>query len=235
MHFEKEISFDWLLSQNITEIKEISRVLMACQLWNIKTDLADKLIETKKEGHWNNSLRDTSRSVSALEKIGITYPDIESWILTKQENGAWNNDVYDTTYALMALADMGKYNLEACKWLVDNYSSDWEFPGTTALVISALIKQSQVKQDENNSYSDFVNERARWILTQRDKNGAWKTIATSNICVQALMLAGCHEKLSNDIDWVLQKMNENGSWGKDDGNITATALSLISLAQFLRE
>ena len=88
MHFEKKKSFDWLLSQNITEIKEISRVLMACQLWNIKTNLADKLVEKKKEGHWNSSLRDTSRSVSALEKMGITDLDIEKWILANKKTGS---------------------------------------------------------------------------------------------------------------------------------------------------
>ena len=88
MHFKNEKSFDWLLSQNITEIKEVSRVLLACQLWNIETDLAKKLIKEKEDGHWNNSLRDTSRSVSALAKMGIAYPDIENWILEGVAQGA---------------------------------------------------------------------------------------------------------------------------------------------------
>ncbi len=234
MHFEKERSFDWLLSQNMTEIKEVSRVLLACQLWDIKTDLANKLMEQKEDKSWNNSLRDTSRAISALAKMENDYSDIKSWILAKQENGAWNNDVYDTTYALMALAEMGTYNSKACKWLVDNYSSDWEFPGTTALIISALIKQGGISQNKNDDHSEFILKHAKWILTQRDKNGAWKSIATSNICIQALILAGYHGELSSDIEWVLGKMNDNGSWGKDNGNVTATALSLITLAQFAK-
>jgi hypothetical protein len=175
--------------------------------------------------------------VSALTSVGIKHTDVAQWILSKQENDAWNNDVYDTTYALIALADMGVHNSKACKWLVDNYASDWEYPGTTALIISALIKQNQIKENDDthgSDYNKFINEHARWILTQRDKNGAWKTIATSNICIQALMLAGYKEELNSDIEWVLDKMNSSGTWGKDDGNITSTALSLITLAQFIK-
>ncbi len=233
MYFKKERSFYWLLSQDISKIKEISRVLLAFQLWNVETDLARKLIEEKNDGHWNNSIRDTSRSISALAKVEENQENTKKWILAQQENGAWNNDVYDTTYALMALADMGIYNLEGCRWLVDNYSSEWEYPGTNSLIINALIKQG--KLDQNDEFSAFINEHAKWILGQRDKNGAWKTIATSNICIQALILAGYHEELSSDIEWVLEKMNHNGSWGKNEASVTATALSLITLAQFTKK
>ncbi|WP_406659912.1 hypothetical protein V7O66_08655 [Methanolobus sp. ZRKC3] len=232
MHFDKEKSFNWLFSQDITEVKEISRVVLASHLWDVKNELIVKLIRAKGERFWNYSLRDSSRAVSALANRGIIFPDVEKWILSKQENSSWNNDVYDTTYALAALADMGIYNPEGCSWLVENYSSDWEYPGTTALIISALIRQNEIQGAETTNYKDFINERARYILSQRDKNGAWKTIATSNICIQALLLAGCKKELSDDIDWLLGKMNANGVWGKDEGNVTATALSLITLAYF---
>jgi squalene cyclase len=42
-------------------------------------------------------------------------------------------------------------------------------------------------------------------------------------------MAGFNEELEESGKWLLNKQNPNGSWGKGEGDVTATALSLITL------
>ncbi len=229
MHFNCERSFAWLFSQEVAQVKELSRALMACQLWGQSKDMVPRLIRLKGDGSWNGSLRDTARAASALSGAGMMFPDVREWMLSKQNNnGAWNDDVYDTTYALTALADMGVANKEACQWLLDNYGSAWEHPGTTSLIIQSLILQSKLM--DIPGATQFIHNRAEWLLSKRASEGAWENIATSNIVMHALMLAGYGSELKSAEQWILSKMNTNGSWGAKEGDITATALTLMTIA-----
>lgn len=231
MHFNSELSFDWLLSRNITEVKELSRAILACHVWDVENDLAPKLIRLKKEGSWNHSLRDTARAASSLAAIGMVFPDVGEWMLSEQERASWNEDVYDTTYALIALADMGIRNVEGCSWLVDNYGPSWEYPGTTSLVLQALLLQGKLGglPDEK----EFVLDRVKWLLSRRSPEGDWETIATSNLVMQALILAGYGRELGASKQRLFSLMNNNGSWGKDAGDVTATSLSLVTLGYLI--
>ena len=229
MYFKSEISFNWLLSRNIHGVKELSRAMLACHLWDVKSDMAPRLIRLKTEGSWNHSLRDTARAASALAAIGIVYPDVSTWILSEQSDSSWNEEVYDTAYALIALADMGIENMNGCSWLVDNYGPAWEHPGTTALILQALSSQGRLGDKDTYDWNGFIHERARWLLSRRTQEGAWGPIATSNLVMQALLLAGYAAELEREKLWLFSSMNTNGTWGKGTGDVTATSLSLITL------
>ena len=225
-------SFEWIKSQQPDSAKEFARIISAGSLWNMpNNDDAARLIRMKQGGAWNDSVRETARACSALADIGIVFNDSKRWLLSQQHDGSWNKNVYDTTYALAALADMGESSEDGCRWLVDNYGADWEHVGTTALVITALWKQDELSGSA--VYHNFINERAEWILSQRETNGGWKFISTSNIVMQALMLVGFKDELEGDVQWLLGEMNDDGVWGKGDGDVIATALGLITVGMWV--
>ena len=224
-------SFNWIKTRQPSSAKELSRVVTAGSLWGIpNNDNAAHLIRMKQDGAWNDSIRETARACSALADIGIMFNDSKRWLLSHQHESSWNRDVYDTTYALAALADMGKSNEDGCQWLVENYGAEWEHVGTTALVITALWKQDTLSGSA--VYRDFINERAEWILSQREADGGWKFISTSNIVMQALMLVGFKDELEGDVQWLIGEMNGDGAWGKGDGDVIATALGLITVGMW---
>ncbi|WMW24229.1 terpene cyclase/mutase family protein [Methanolobus sediminis] len=231
MIFKSEASFKWLYSQEITKVKDLARVTQASYLWNEVNNFTEQLIGLRTGNSWNNDLRDTSRAASVLALTGTMFPETGKWILEKQNNGSWNEDVYDSTYALAALADLGFFNPQGCWWLIENYREKWEHPGTTALVITALIKQG--KTGNTNEYDIFIEEKAKWIISRKEKNNSWKTPATSNLVIQSLMLAGHKDEVSESVEWILDQMNDNGWWGKDVGDINTTSLSLISLYEYM--
>ncbi len=231
MDFKSERSFKWLYSQKLEKVKDLARIVQASYLWNEKNKYRKELLSLKSGNSWNLDIRDTARAVSALAHDGTVCHNTERWILSKQSDGAWNENVYDTAYVLSSLADMDSYNPEGCRWLIENYGAKWEHPGTTSLIISALIKQE--KLTEKNIYADFVQERSRWLISKKDENGAWKTQATSNLVIQSLILAGYKDELSESVRWLLEKRNDNGSWGKEGGDINTTSLSLITFWKYL--
>jgi len=217
---------EWLNVQQPGTIKDISRSIQALTLWNkTASSLVEKLLSLKKDGYWETEtpINDTARACIALCGCGKMQPGIIRWIQEQQRSDNWNDSEIDTAYALMALGDCGVKNEPGCKWLVGNYGPEWEHPGTTSLIITALIKQDREK------YRDFIKERAGWLLSKRE-DGGWTYIATSNLVIQALILAGTDEKdISPSIEWLIGKQQENGSW-KD---IISTTLSLISLEMYL--
>nr|WP_321496516.1 prenyltransferase/squalene oxidase repeat-containing protein [uncultured Methanolobus sp.] len=234
MNFKSEASFKWLYSQEITKVKDLARVVQASHLWNEKNDFKEQLIGLRTGDCWNNDLRDTSRAASVLALSGTVISEAGKWILEQMDkNGSWNEDVYDSTYALAALADLEFFNPEGCRWLIDNYGEKgdkWEHPGTTALIITALIKQG--KTGNTDEFDEFIEEKARWIISRKEKNNSWKTPATTNLVIQSLMLAGYKDEVSGSVEWILKLMNENGSWGKNGGDINTTSLSLITLHEY---
>lgn len=232
MDFKSEASFKWLYSQKISRVKDLARIVQASHLWNEENGYKEKLVSSKTGDSWDFDLRDTARAASVLALTGTIFPEVERWMLSKQSDRSWNNDIYDSVYALISLADMGSYNQEGCQWLVDNYGPKWEHPGTTALIITALLKQAKLEGE--NAYSNFIEEHARWIISQRENEAAWKTLATSNLVIQSLLLAGHKDETVVPVKWILSHMNDNGSWGKEEGDINTTSLSLITLWEFFK-
>jgi len=217
---------EYLKIQNPGSVKDISRSIQALSLWDEPaTFLIEKLISMKKDGYWETEtpINDTARACIALSGCEKMQIDIIRWIQEQQRGDNWNNNEIDTAYALMALGDLRIKNEPGCKWLVRNYGPKWEHPGTTSLIITALIRQ------DREEYRDFIKERANWLLSKRE-DGGWTYVATSNLVIQALILAGMRdEDIAPSINWLLGKQLENGSW-KD---IISTTLSLITLKMYL--
>ena len=219
-------ALDWIEVQKPDSIKEIAREVWARGVWKLPSCHTALLIRLKGNPPWGGNVRETARVVSSISQMGLIFPDMEQWLLSQVKEGSWNDNVYDTTYSLIALADMDIHDPEGCRWLFDNYGPQWEHVGTTALIITALIKQGAIQGE----YHDFIDERAYWLLEKRELDGGWKNIATSNIVMQSLLMMGFREVLEVYIGWLMKKQSFEGFWGKLEDNVVATSLSLITLA-----
>jgi hypothetical protein len=224
--------FTWLSSRQIESVKELASTVSAHALWGLKNPYTTRLILKKEFDSWNSSIRDTARACSALSNEGIIFRASEKWLLSRKKGSSWNDDVYDTAYSLGALADMEVPETESCNWLYENYGPAWEQVGTTSLIISALKKQEKLKGSRD--FEDFIRERAEWILSKRDYDGGWEHISTSNLAIQALILAGFKKELEISIRWLLGKVHESGAWGNKNDDINATALTLSTLGMYER-
>ncbi len=219
-------ALNWLKKQKPTTVKDISRSIQVLSLWN---ELAIQLIELlqsmRKDAFWETGtpLLDTARACSALAGCGMIQSDAIGWILGQQKYDNWNNNEIDTAYALIALGDSGVKNEAGCEWLFSSYGEKWEHVGTTALIITALLKQ------DRDRYAEFIKNRSNWIISKRE-SGGWNYIATSNLAFQALVLSGELIELESSVQWLLGKQNKD-NWG----DITLTALSLISLKLYLNK
>ena len=154
----------------------------------------------------------------------------ERWLLARKSKNSWNEDVYDTAYALGALADMGTQERGGCKWLYENYCPAWEQVGTTSLIITALKKQENLA--ESKDFETFIREKAEWILSRKGQDGGWEHISTSNLAIQALILAGFKEEVEDSVHWLLENVRKSGAWGNKEDDINATALSLSTLGLY---
>ncbi len=222
IHNAAAAGLDWLKNQKPTAVKDVSRTIQALHCWNESaSDLIELLLSKRKNGFWDTEtpVLDTARACSALAGCGIIQPEAVGWILKCQKDGNWGDEI-NTAYALIALGDCGRKNEQGCGWLLHNYGEKWEHVGTTSLIITALLKQNKSK------HRDFIKDRAIWVLSKR-QSGGWTHIATSNLAVQALILAG-EKDVAPSIRWLLGKQRK-GNWE----NITSTSLSLISLKMYL--
>ncbi|RNI10775.1 prenyltransferase/squalene oxidase repeat-containing protein [Methanohalophilus halophilus] len=217
---------DWLDESQPGTLKEYARSTTASYLWGRGYTLTATLI---KEIHRPQSFREICRGVSALATMGIYYPAVTHSIKTKQKDGNLK-DIYDRTYALIALADLEVSCPDECQKIIKDFDSTWEHPGTIALIIICLIKQSKLT---GTDHTDFTREKTDWLLSRIQDNGGWKFTTTSNLVMQALIIAGRSGEIDQSIKWLLKKQNDNGSWGKNNGDITATAQSLITLALYI--
>ncbi|ADE35860.1 prenyltransferase/squalene oxidase repeat-containing protein [Methanohalophilus mahii] len=217
---------DWLDESQPVTLKEYARSTTASYHWGRGYTRTSTLI---REIHRPQSFREICRGASALATMGIYYPAVTHYIKTKQNNGNLE-DIYDRTYALIALADLEVPCPGECQKIIKDFDSTWEHPGTIALIIICLIKQSELT---GKDYTDFIREKTDWLLSRVQENGGWKFIATSNLVLQALIMAGRSGEIDQSIRWLLKKQNDNGSWGKNNGDITATAQSLITLALYI--
>ena len=226
--------FEWLSTQQINEIKELSSTVSAHALWRLPNPYTTQLIRKRKEdGSWDSSIRDTARACSALSTEGIIFTAAERWLLSRENNYSWNEDVYDTTYALVALADMEVQEIDGCKWLYEHYCPEWEHVGTTSLIITALKKQGIVIR--NDDFEKFIRGKAEWILSKKRQDGGWEHISTSNLAIQALILTGFKKEVEDSVHWLLGNAHKNGAWGNKADDVNATALSLSTLGLYEAE
>lgn len=152
------------------------------------------------------------------------------WLLARKNETSWNDEVYDTAYAVAALADMGTQDKSGCNWLYEHYCPAWEQVGTTSLIIMALKKQENLTKTK--TFETFIREKAKWILSKRGSDGGWEHISTSNLAIQALLLAGFKEELEVSVHWLLGNVHESGAWGNKGDDINATALTLSTLGLY---
>lgn len=221
-------SFEWLSAQQIQSVKELSSTLSAHAHWALPNLYITRLIlEQDNDGSWNSSIRDTARACSALSTEGIVFMASARWLLARKKENSWNKDVYDTAYALAALADMGTQDKDGCYWLSENYCSAWEQVGTTSLIITALKKQDNLAK--TRTFETFIQEKAKWILSKRGADGGWAHISTSNLAIQALLLAGFKDEVEASVRWLFENVHENGAWGNKNDDINSTALTLSTL------
>jgi hypothetical protein len=224
-------SFEWLSAQQIRSVKELSSILSAHALWALPNPYITLLIlKQENNGSWNSSIRDTARACSALSKEGIVFMASAKWLLARKSKNSWNLDVYDTAYALAALADMGTQDKAGCNWLYEHYCPAWEQVGTTSLIITALKKQDNLAKTK--TFETFIREKAEWILSKRGLDGGWEHISTSNLAIQALILAGFKGELEASVHWLLDNVHESGAWGNKNDDINATALTLSTLGLY---
>lgn len=223
--------FEWLSAQQINSVKELSGTLSAHALWTLPNPYITRLIlEQENDGSWGFSIRDTARACSALSTEGIVFMSSAKWLLARKSKGSWNRDVYDTAYALAALADTGTQDKDGCNWLYEHYCPAWEQVGTTSLIITALKKHDKLAK--TRTFEAFIREKAEWVLSKRDRDGGWEHISTSNLAIQALLLAGFKEELEASIRWLFENAHENGAWGNKNDDINATALTLSTLGLY---
>ncbi len=129
----------------------------------------------------------------------------------------------------MALASMNILDMEGCDWLVESYGKKWEHIGTTALVITSLIQQGKLF-GLKDSHHAFIWKKAQWLNLKLKEGFDHKQLSTYNLAFQALILADIQDIKIPATQWLLKVRNDNGSWGRNDGEIMATANSLITLA-----
>ncbi|KXS35848.1 MAG: hypothetical protein AWU58_2190 [Methanohalophilus sp. T328-1] len=143
---------DWLDENQPVTLKEYARSTTASYLWGRGYTRTATLI---KEIHRSQSFREICRGVSALSTMGIYYPAFTHYIKTKQKGGNLE-DIYDRTYALIALADLEVSCPGECQKIIKDFDSTWEHPGTIALIIICLMKQSKLT---GTDHTDFIRER----------------------------------------------------------------------------
>jgi hypothetical protein len=229
--------FEWLSAQQVHSVKELSSSVSAHALWRLPDPYITRLILKKENGSWNSSVRDTARACSALSTEGIIFMESGKWLLAGENENSWNEDVYDTAYALGALADMETQDRGGCKWLYEHYCPAWEQVGTTSLIITALKKQETLAKRKD--FETFIREKAEWVLSRKRQDGGWEHISTSNLAIQALILAGFKKEVEDSVHWLLENVRKSGAWGNKEDDINATALSLSTLglyeAEWLKE
>lgn len=227
-----EKSFKWLSAQNIDTIKELSRTVSAHALWGLSNPYTTRLILQKKDGAWNASVRDTARACSALADAGIILRKSEKWLLGKKTGNSWNEDVYDTAYALRALGEMEIPDRAACGWLYENYGPAWEQVGTTALIITALQRQVELKEEEgaggNKGKNDGKSGDGAKIEDER-KNGDVEETGSLNREKEKKELRAFIKERAN---WLLSKRGPEGGWTHiSTSNLVIQALLLTGFEE----
>ena len=230
------------------EPKVLSNLILSHLYWNYP-QIAFLYIHTLLMKQNNNGsfgdIRETARAVSCLcashsflesraEKLDnkdllAACGSAVSYLIARPS--LWEdvtNDIYDTVYVLSALADAGIFQEKVCLDICENDNPDWRYPGTTALIITALQKQRNLRQfDEKTDLMvfEFISKKIDYLLSVR-KDGFWSYPATSCLVLQALLLCNRKCEASQSLPWLLFAQNDNGFWEND---LNTTALALLTL------
>ncbi|MCL2142146.1 MAG: hypothetical protein FWH46_04645 [Methanimicrococcus sp.] len=251
------LGFSWLSSQlpkaDTFSVKELSSLILLYlekeEIKNVEKFLSFFLSLQNPDGSFGD-IRETARFVSVLfvlisKKQKPSAPSFQfengsqlieaakiaaskSISYLKLQKERWNENIYDLVYILSAFGDAGIFEPELCLNLCEHDLPDWQHPGTTALIITALQKQKNLslfQESENALISEFIKKKNDWLVSVRE-NGCWKYPATSNLVLHALILCDQKRKALDSLSWLIQSQKENGSW---EDNINTTALSLLTL------
>lgn len=214
------------------------------------------LLKQNENGSFED-LRETARAVSCLSAVYSYFNDKENekfeeneeyeisetnkndvkeilnarnnavhFLLTEREN--WSFDLYDTVYILAALADAGIFEEELSLNLCENDAPNRHHPGTTALILTALQKQKNLKKFSEKAdfmIFEFISKKSEWLVSVRE-NGFWKYTATSNLVLQTFVLCNQKHIALESLPWLISSQYENGSWEND---LNTTSLSLLTL------
>ena len=219
-----DAGLEYIKNLSPDSVKSVSRIIQALSLGNADSSQPSAyvgwLIKEKKNDHWETDsvLLDTARAVSALASYGIIFPDVSRWLLKQQmDDGSWNNNLTETAYVLIALGDVKERNTSGCRWLTEN--PELTSTGTIALAITALCKHGF---DEG----DFIDRNVVLLRERQLADCSWKSLAISNMVVQALFAAGEEKAALSAVPWILSRQHEDCSWKNKSDN---TALTLITL------
>ena len=216
-------ALDWLMGVKIVSVKEASQITKALCMWGQDAGKAVEWLQlTRSADHWEsaNPVRDTARACVAFVECGISCEGMADWLKEMQsDHGSWNDDVYDTCYALIALGTIGRQNSQGVDWLLNNFSEKWMYPGTIALISSALIQQ------DAKGMAEHIKRNSSWLLAQRT-DGNWNYMATSCLVIQSLILDGRSGDLGGSLDWLIESLEEN-EW-----KVPVVSLALITLKMY---
>ena len=101
------------------------------------------------------------------------------------------------------------------------------------LLLLRLLKNRKIWQKAKISRFLF-GKGLSGSFQEKGQDGGWEHISTSNLAIQALLLAGFKEEIEDSVHWLLEKADKNGAWGNKEEDINATALSLSTLGLYNR-
>jgi len=226
-----------------SSVKELSNLILSHFCWNYRqiSFLYIYALLSKQSAENFGNVRDTARAASCFFSAPLQsqcgYNDNEmadakasavSYLLSEKKEWSRFDNIYDAAYALAALADAGSFQEEICLNLCESDRPEWQHPGTTALIMTALQKQKNLglfSEEADFMLFKFISDKADWLVSVREKEH-WKYAATSCLVLNALVLCNRKNEAEKSLSWLLKSQNENGSWGND---LNTTALSLLTL------
>ncbi|WNY27787.1 hypothetical protein [Methanolapillus ohkumae] len=156
-------------------------------------------------------------------------------LITQKKNwAAGTDDIYDLVYALAATADAGIFEPDVCLDVCRRDLLEWKFPGTTALILTALQKQRELRLfsgAEDLEVSEFISRKSNWLILER-RNGFWNSTATSCLVLLALSRVdnpACVASLPK----LFSIQEKNGSFENDFNKTCLAVLAQSHMSKFL--
>ena len=226
-----------------TSVKELSNLALSHFHWDYRqiSFLYIYALLSKHLPENFENIRDTARTVSCLYSVslnascGFDQEEMKkakasavSRLLSQKKEWGSLDDIYNAAYALSALADAESFQEEICLDLCESDRPEWQHPGTTALILTALWKQKNLglfSEEADSMIFKFISEKANQLISVRRENH-WKYTATSCLVLNALILCNQKAEAEKSLPWLLAAQKENGSWEND---LNTTALSLLTL------
>ncbi|MDV0446509.1 hypothetical protein MsAg5_03500 [Methanosarcinaceae archaeon Ag5] len=244
-------------------VKELSNLILVYVFWNRSSvffPAAAALLNKQQPDGSFGDIKDTSRAVSCICTVqkqldqASSYPQIRDsyagfdaenlkekiqksaetatqWLLSKKSE--WTSDVYDCVYALAAMADAGIFEKELSLNLCAD-RPEWKHPGTTALILTALQKQRELRsfsEEEDLEISAFIDRKADWLILER-KDGFWNHTATSCLVLAALSRIDNPACVAS-VPWLYLIQEKNGSFENDLNKTCLAVLAESYMSKFL--